>query len=125
MIRNNVELKHGDYICGCAVDYDGYHYLHAFALYIDKVENNVVKGTFHGASYDDGVIHYYCTNNNIENINSLNGYNICIVDKQTFENYLQYLQEEDIDEFDIWDYFESIFKTSKMKIVEYTQEDFL
>lgn len=124
MIRNNVELKQGDYICGCAVDYNGYHYLHAFALCVDKVEKNVVKGIFHGASYDDGVIHYYCTNNNMENVNSLNGYDICIVDKQTFENYVQYFQE-DIDEFDIWNYFETIFKTSTIKIVEYTQEDFL
>ena len=125
MIRNNVDLKPGDYICACAVDYDGYHYLHAFALCVDQVENNVVKGMLHCAPYDDGVIHYYCKNNNIENLNSLHGYDICIVDKQTFENYVQYLQEDNLDEFDIWDYFESIFKTSKIKIVEYTQEDFL
>lgn len=119
MVINDIEIKKGDCICGCAIDYNGYHYLEAFAIKVDKIHNNIIEGIFHGASYDDGVINYYCTNRSVENLKSTLGYNICIVDEKLFEQFVNYLQKKDIDEMDIWNYFRPIFDASIAKIIKY------
>ncbi len=125
MIRNNIELKKGDYICAYAIDYGGYHYLEAFAFKINEINNGTIQCIFHGSWCDDFVFHYHSEPKTIQNLHDMQGYDICVVSKYAFEEYIKNLNQKDLDEFDIWNYFEPIFKTSIAKIVEYTQEDFI
>jgi hypothetical protein len=119
MIKNDVELHKGDYICACATDYAGYHYWHAFAFQIDDVNDNIIKCTIHVASSDDFVIRYLCKPDILFDTREFCGYDVCVVDKDTFEQYIKDINQKDLDEFDVWEYFAPILDKALATVLKY------
>ena len=117
MVINNVEIKKGDYICGCAKDILGYHYLLAFAFKVDAVDDEKITCMFQGYSMDDGVAHYYekraeISKNNF--VSMLYEDEAAIFSEEDYNKFVEVLKQEELgeDDYEFFNYFIEFWKSS-------------
>ena len=108
MIIKNIELKKGNYICGCAKDVIGYHYLVAFAFQIEEIEENQIQCILNSYFCDDGRYHLFKENVVIDNLeNFMIEDDVYIVSEEIYNEIIDIFQKEDFEEMEIFNHFDT------------------
>ena len=112
MVINNVEVKKGDCVIGCATCPGGYHYMLAFAFKAEDIVDGKVRCTFHDISFDDFVIRDYPESREIEDLQLPPAYDIYVVPEDAMNHFVSQTQHEELEENDVWNYFEEANKNA-------------
>ena len=123
MLINNVEIKKGDCLCGCAKDILGYHYRLAFAFKVDAIQNQKVNCTFKGYYIDDGVASYHegpAVISAEELIHMLYEDDIAIFSEEDYNKFVNTLKQEELDEeeYAMFHYFDEFWESAIAKFYE-------
>lgn len=123
MVINNVEIKKGDYICGCAKDILGYHYLLAFAFKVDAVDDEKIACMFQGYSMDDGKAHYYekRAELSMDNfVSMLYEDDVAIFSEKDYNKFVEVLKQEELgeDDYAFFNYFIEFWKSAIAQFYE-------
>lgn len=119
MFINNMEIKKGDCIIACATCPGGYHYMLGFVFKAEDIKDDKVVCTFHEISYDDGFIGCYSEQKELTNMDFPPAYDIYVVDEDAMNNYISQVQAEDLDEDEVWEFFEQANKNAVKTIQQY------
>ena len=121
MVINNVEIKKGDCVIGCAVCEGGYHYTLAFAFKVDNIVDDKVVCIFYIISFDDFIIRGYHEKREFKDFVEFTcGYDIYIVNEDALDNFVSQVQNaENLEEDDVWNYFEAAHKDAIAVVQEY------
>lgn len=119
MVINNVEIKKGDCVIACATSEGGYHYMLGFAFKAEDVIDNKVRCMFYEISFDDFVIGVYPEQKDLGDLDLPPAYDIYIVDEDAMNQYISKSQAEDLDEDDVWEFFEQANKNAIKVIQKY------
>ena len=120
MFINNVEVKKGDCICGCCDEPMGFHYILGFAFQVDETNENTLSCMFHEISSDDHDVGYYPEKKTFKSCDAtMCGYNIFLVNKDIFEQVVEFFKTENFEEADMFEYFDNIYKHAIQYINKY------
>ena len=119
MLINNMEIKKGDCIIACATEPGGYHYMLGFAFKAEDIKDNKVVCTFHKISSDDFVVGYYPKQIEFEELYFPPAYDIYIVDEDAMNTFISQVQSENLDEDEVWEFFEQANKNAVKTIQKY------
>jgi hypothetical protein len=121
MVINNVEIKKGDCVIACATSEGGYHYMLGFAFKAEDVIDNKVRCMFYEISFDDFVIGVYPEQKDLGDLELPPAYDIYIVDEDAMNTYISQSKADDLDEDDVWGFFEAAIKHPIKTIHKYHQ----